>query len=48
MRFISRSLMGLMLLTLTFALLALAGNSIFSAFTVGKITTVNKNIGFVT
>ena len=32
MRFISRSLMGLMLLTLTFALLALAGNSIFSAY----------------
>jgi multidrug efflux pump subunit AcrA (membrane-fusion protein) len=32
MRFITRSLMGLMLMTLTLALLALAGNSIFSAY----------------
>jgi multidrug resistance efflux pump len=32
MRFITRSLMGLMLMTLTLALLALAANSIFSAY----------------
>ena len=32
MRFITRSLMGLMLMTLTLALLALAGNSIVSAY----------------
>ncbi len=32
MRFVTRSLMGLMLMSLTFALLALAGNSIFSAY----------------
>ena len=32
MRFVTRSLMGLMLMTLTLALLALAGNSIISAF----------------
>lgn len=32
MRFITRSLMGLFLVTLTLALLALAGNSIFSAY----------------